>query len=760
MKKYKQLVRELPSKTVVFTFGRFNPPTIGHELLIKVVRKLSSQYKADHIIFASASQDSKKNPLDVTKKVQYLELLFPNTRFVAASPATRTFLEAAVQLNKKYRNLVMVAGADRVAEFKKVLNQYNGKAFKFDTIQVVSAGERDPDADDLSGMSASKMRTLASKGDYHQFKRGLPTTVRDIDGKRLMNDIRIGMGIEPIKEQINLVKDDLREQYFRGDIFKEGDIVESNESVFKIIKRGSNHLLLQCESGEKVSKWIQDVQPTEREFMQTDLPESVSVSTVKGAGENATTQTAERAQKMAELKAKQAKQTADLKTRQDRETEQSRDALKAEAKSYNINKTVMSLHDFRKTTQMGQRGIKVDNDKETESDIDASSNATTAPSKSQVGGQHMSSVNPHDENIRRVKVGYNLGEGNGYDENRTGFAKKPREDDEGHSKPSFKAKSMMDRPHTVHVDGKKWKTFDNGHQAHKAADTLTAKGKKAVAIAHFKEETLEQQGTRVAQLKRFKDQAKQAQLGNGDPSPTAPSQFGGSGDRVSGAAVQEAVYKGLEAEDKPGKVKTAVVKTHPKAVGIDTVEGWKDEKKPVKEDLDDYIEWETEIEALAEALTDDDYLELYEDEELAIIDEETGEELEAVAEEAEYDTPALMEVLSRAERIKAKARIRRSQTKRSRAEKVAIRRFSTPQVANNRARRLTISLIKKRMLKGKSLKKASVGEKEAMERFISQRKKVVDRISARMVPRVRAVEKRRLSHGKFTKMHKAQGVAI
>jgi len=85
-----------------------------------------------------------------------------------------------------------------------------------------------------------------------------------------------------------------------------------------------------------------------------------------------------------------------------------------------------------------------------------------------------------------------LEEGNGYDDNRTGFAKKPREDDEGYGKPKFKAKSTMDRPHTVHIDGKPWKKFSNGHQANAAVNTLTAKGKKAVAIAHFKEETLDE----------------------------------------------------------------------------------------------------------------------------------------------------------------------------------------------------------------------------------------------------------------------------
>ena len=263
MKKYSQFLKELPSKTVVFAFGRFNPPTTGHELLVKAVKKLAATNKADHAIYASKSQDAKKNPLTVDKKVHYLNLMFPNTHFVAANDQERTFIEAVKNLNKRYKNLIMVAGSDRVPEYEKILTKYNGKDFNYDTIQVISAGERDPDADDATGMSASKMRAVAAKGDYAQFKRGLPSTMREIDGRRLMNDVRQGMGLEMVKEQLNLVKDELREKYFRGEIFNIGDIVESAGVKYQIVKRGSNHLLLKEGSGKLVSKWIQDVKLTE-----------------------------------------------------------------------------------------------------------------------------------------------------------------------------------------------------------------------------------------------------------------------------------------------------------------------------------------------------------------------------------------------------------------------------------------------------------------------------------------------------------------
>ena len=158
-----------------------------------------------------------------------------------------------------------------------------------------------------------------------------------------------------------------------------------------------------------------------------------------------------------------------------------------------------------------------------------------------------------------------------------------------------------------------------------------------------------------------------------------------------------------------------------------------------------------QVEADMDALSEEEFLEAYDDEELAIIDDETSEELAYVEEEAGMDTPALMEVLSRHERLMAKARFRRTQQHRKVKEKIALKRLSTPEIANKRARRMAISSMKKRLLKGRNPQKVSVGEKERVERFIQQRRKIVDRLASRMVQRVRQVEKARLHHSKFTK---------
>ena len=272
MKNYKYYLKETSAKTIVFAFGRFQPSTTGHSLLVSAVEKTAKSHNADSLIYASKTQDKKKNPLSVEQKIHYLKLMFPHTNFKAANEKERTPIEAAKELNKKYKNLIMIAGSDRVDSFEKLLNQYNGIEYNYESITVVSAGERDPDADDASGMSGTKMRTLALDGNYPEFKKGLPHTLKDADAKQLMNDIRIGMGKESISEEYSI-----REQYFQGKIFNVGDIVESDEIQYTILCRGTNYLFLEDQSGTKIKKWLQDVTPIQSEETMTNEEESKKV---------------------------------------------------------------------------------------------------------------------------------------------------------------------------------------------------------------------------------------------------------------------------------------------------------------------------------------------------------------------------------------------------------------------------------------------------------------------------------------------------
>ena len=206
-KTYEQFLTETKGGVAVFTFGRFNPPTIGHEKLLKTVSNAASKHRGDYYVFMSHSQDSKKNPLKHEQKQMFMKIIFPKHRSAFIKSKAKNALEAAVQLYdmKKYSKLVMVVGSDRVQDFNKILNQYNGEKNKhgfydFDNIQVISAGERDPDAEGVEGMSASKMRAAVAAGDYDIFKMGIPAGVSEKDSKKLYDAVAKGMNMT-IKEE-------------------------------------------------------------------------------------------------------------------------------------------------------------------------------------------------------------------------------------------------------------------------------------------------------------------------------------------------------------------------------------------------------------------------------------------------------------------------------------------------------------------------------------------------------------------------------
>ena len=179
--------------SIAFTFGRFNPPTIGHEKLVDAAKNAGA---SNYRVYVSQSQDPKKNPLHSDQKLGYLKTMFPGVKFQLAG----TFLKIVTDLyDEGWKNVVLVVGSDRVADFERLLNDYNGGEdkphgyYNFDSIEVKSAGQRDPDAEGAEGMSASKMRVAATEDDYNSFKKGLPSGFRG--GEEMFNAIRKGMNL-------------------------------------------------------------------------------------------------------------------------------------------------------------------------------------------------------------------------------------------------------------------------------------------------------------------------------------------------------------------------------------------------------------------------------------------------------------------------------------------------------------------------------------------------------------------------------------
>jgi hypothetical protein len=255
--------------TLTVTFGRFNPPTVGHEKLMSAAKKASAGGPLK--VYPSRTQDPKKNPLDPDMKISFMKKMFPDyeENIINDSEMKSIFnvLQAANQ--EGYSSVNIVVGSDRQAEFENLATKYNGELYNFDQIRVISAGVRDADADGVEGMSASKMRKAVMDDDFESFRKGTPKNLDDGDTQALFDAVRTGMGVKKKKKEVAEMWEiaprfdtrTLREQYVNGLIYRIGDVVESLHTglIGKIIRRGTNHLICVTEEDYMFKSWIRDV---------------------------------------------------------------------------------------------------------------------------------------------------------------------------------------------------------------------------------------------------------------------------------------------------------------------------------------------------------------------------------------------------------------------------------------------------------------------------------------------------------------------
>ena len=272
---FKQYLVE-EEKTVFFSFGRMNPPTIGHE---KLMDKLASAAgKNPYRMYLSQSTDDKKNPLSYKDKVKFVRKMFPrHARSVLMNTNVKTAIDVAVSLyNEGFRRVVMVVGSDRVREFDALLNRYNGEKarhgfYNFMDIKVISAGERDPDAEGVEGMSASKMRAAAADNDFTQFAQGLPKAFSNADSKALFNAVRKGLGLKEATDYRKHVQlepvSEIRESYVDGKLFEVGDkvVIKENGEIGVVKRLGTNYVIIESKSNE-YRKWLDAVEKIEQQY--------------------------------------------------------------------------------------------------------------------------------------------------------------------------------------------------------------------------------------------------------------------------------------------------------------------------------------------------------------------------------------------------------------------------------------------------------------------------------------------------------------
>ena len=270
--------------TLTLAFGRFNPPHAGHGKLMDIAAQSAAETEGDYIIVPSRSNDPKKNPLDADTKVSTMRNMFPNhSEKIINDPQNNTIFDVLKKAhNDGYSNVRIVAGDDRVKEFDKLSQNYNGQLYEFEGLETISSGAREDDSEGMEGYSASRMRLAAMEGDFKSFYANLEQQVRseetgEVEIIPLMNkkaakdyfiSVRQAMGVEQVKECWNIWeiapkedRENLREAYIKKEVFDIGTKVENVNTglIGRIIRRGANHLICVTEDNIMFKSWIKDV---------------------------------------------------------------------------------------------------------------------------------------------------------------------------------------------------------------------------------------------------------------------------------------------------------------------------------------------------------------------------------------------------------------------------------------------------------------------------------------------------------------------
>ena len=281
------------SEGAVVVFGRFNPPTTGHEKLLKSASTEASRTGADLRIYPSRSVDAKKNPLQPGTKIEYMQKMFPDyAESIKDDPNAKTIFDVLIACqNLAYKSVTIVVGQDRLAEFQGLAQKYNGDLYDFEEIKVISAGQRDADAEGLEGMSASKMRDAAAKDDFKAFAKGIPN-IGNMDKKNLYNILQKSMGVKKTELAAEtwtyapkLDPFGLRVAYLKEQCFKVGSLVENvNTGVRgRITRRCANHVIVQTPEHTMFKAWLKDL--TEAYDVGTDEYRRYVQSMTPGQGD-------------------------------------------------------------------------------------------------------------------------------------------------------------------------------------------------------------------------------------------------------------------------------------------------------------------------------------------------------------------------------------------------------------------------------------------------------------------------------------------
>lgn len=741
MKNFRQLIEELPSKKIVLAFGYYQPATVSHNIIVAAVNKISHDQNADNCIYISSNENPKQPSLSIDRRMHFAKRIFSQANI---EQTDTSLVDLVKLLNNKYNTLTLITSNDKVEEYKKNLNKSNGIDFSYKSVEVLPVIERDPDID-------QRVKESVKTGNFDNFRKLISKNLTDFDTKRLMNELRHGMNLNPIIEQVKFETSSLREKYHSGSIFKIGDKVTDNSEIYEIVDRGPNYISVVNENGNISKKWLDSVQPIElNEDTDSDYsPEEIVFKGYKTqnlhnstAAVKAFQQTIARYNK-GEIKDPVAILNALKYT--DTYLAQKKSPASKEVESWNIAhaKARDSLNRIDEFTNHSDYWQEIQN---TKNKFNAKTQIPENIDPRELKGRLLEMKYSSTDKIKIARV---IASALGVEE-----VEKISNPDQLINNALRKVRNKPMRPEYVSILHKMIQTADEA--GIKYDQNLIPQ--KISENQDIPMPDKDNESDIDAVIKPIA--APESEVGHSMTSPKESPAARRMKIKYVHEETDELDEDQVTAEYTIKKYVGSDGKTHQRKIRPHRV-NFKNSRANSEPEADDVGEFKEETETediknldslsdsdldnLADKIdSEDDVIDAYEDEELALIDDETGEHIDELKEET------LNEVLSRMERIKAKARFARTSTKRERRIKIALKSRSSSSVLNKRARTLAIKLLKSRLAK-KPLNKLSVGEKERLERVIAKRKTLINRLAMKLVPKVRKIENNRLTHKAYTK---------
>ena len=765
-------LQEAKDDTVVFAFGRFNPMTIGHAKLMKKVEAEGSKAK-DHFVYASHSVDNKKNPLEPKFKKKILARAFPRNNIEISSKSMPTALHIASALSKKgYKNLVMVAGSDRVSEFQKLLDTYNGTKgrhgeYKFDTIKVVSAGARDADAGDASGASGTKMREYAARNDYENFAKYSPEGLSDREIKSVFNAVRKKMP-KLDNEQFEPIA--VREEYLLGKLFEVGDTVyDLNEGAeYEIVECGTNFVYCKGEDGNVYTKWLSDVGELNEVRQDSDIKDKEGTQPAKyyaGLKSKSTKSARDAHFKKGAKKSdddpsayEPAPGDADAKTKPSKHTKKFKQMfgeVQETEDEQNGNVDRLSGIGFRQW-QMCDEQAEI----AFEVDIEGIGTMLVAGKNKQEIKQRLQKMFRDARKFSigkrmmspQIKMWYRSQAG---DKSKVDEAYEIGKDYADHTKEVTPGQSVGEKTYL-----RRHKTLKNLKvPVTKKSGRIIKKGDKP-----FKDEfEIDERTLTPAEKEKLKKLEKDV------PKKDFIDRYGDEGESVyyatltkmaKGESLWDNIRKKREriAQGSGEKMRKVGDKGAPTSAQMqrakDASEEFEDwdidifleedvtvtEDADLEKELEDVIDKYDELEDVEDIYPDIDGDGDHDDEDWSNMSSNDGMQRTVIDDNYKW----VDEVLTPAQRFKRSQQMRRLKGKIQRARAISLKRPSSPDKLQKRAQRHARNLIRKKFIKGKNYNDLSFAEKQAVEKKMQGKAGLINRIAMRVKPKLKKLEQERL----------------